>query len=103
VLSVAQLLVLPPLPVQPQVTSVLGSWWEVVANRRFVALTLFASVQFALYNQLYLALPLEAQRVTGSLAAISAVFVVSTLIAIVTQVRLTTWCRSRWAPGRAWQ
>lgn len=68
-------------------------------NRRFVAFTLFGSAYFALYNQIYLALPLEAQRVTGSPVAVSAVFVVSTVVGIALQVPITTWCRARWAPG----
>lgn len=66
-----------------------------MTNRRFVACTLAGSAHFALYNQIYLALPVEAQRVTGSQDAITAVFVVSTVIGIVGQVRITAWCQAR--------
>lgn len=98
-LTFAQLLVLPARRVQPQDRGVLASWWDVARNRRFLAFTLFGSAYSALYNQIYLALPLEAQRVTGSDLAIGAVFVVSTVIGIAGQVRLTAWCRDRWPPG----
>lgn len=99
-LTVAQLIVLPPRAVQRQERGVLGSWWEAASNRRFVAFTLFGSAYFALYNQLYLAFPLEAERVTGSQWSVSAVFVVSTVIGIAFSVRLTRWCRTRWPAGR---
>ncbi|NMH96178.1 MFS transporter [Pseudonocardia acidicola] len=99
VLTVAQVLVLPARPTETQDRGVLGSWWEVVTNRRFVAFTLFGAAYFALYNQLYLALPLEAQRVTGSTASISVVFVVSTVVGIALQVRLTRWLRARRPAG----
>ena len=100
VLTAAQLLVLPARQTEAQRTSVLGSWREVVSNRRFLAFTLSMSAYFALYNQLYMTLPLEAQRVFGHSSAISAVFVISTVIGIAGQVRITRWCRARWEPGR---
>ncbi|MFC5995827.1 MFS transporter [Pseudonocardia hispaniensis] len=98
-LTVAQVVALPGRAAATHPEGVFGSWWTVLRNRRFVAFTLFGSAYFALYNQLYLVLPLEAQRVTGTPAAVAAVFVVSTLVGIVLQVRLTAWCRDRWAPG----
>ncbi|WP_214370626.1 MFS transporter [Pseudonocardia sp. H11422] len=99
-LTAAQLAVLPPRAVERQERGVLGSWWEVATNRRFVAFTLFGSAYFALYNQLYLTFPLEAERVTGGVWSVSAVFVVSTVIGIACSVRLTRWCRARWPAGR---
>ncbi|MGH3973131.1 MAG: MFS transporter [Pseudonocardiaceae bacterium] len=99
VLTVAQLLVLPPRAVQRHDRGVLGSWGEVVTNRRFVAFALFCSVELALFNQLYLALPVEAERVTGSGASVSAVFLLYTVAAIAVQVRITAWCRARWSAG----
>jgi MFS family permease len=101
VLTVAQLLVLPHREVEPQRASVLGSWREVVTNRRFAAFTLALSAYFGLYNQLYLTIPLEAQRVSGLSWAITVVFVVSTLVGVLGQVRITNFCRARWSPGRA--
>ncbi len=99
VLTLAQIVMLPAHAVQRQERTVFSSWWDVVANRRFVAFALAGSVYFALYNQIYLALPLEAQRVTASTASISAVFVVSTVVGIAVQVRITAACRARWSSG----
>ncbi len=99
VLTAAQVVVLPARATEPPDRGVLGSWWQVVGNRRFVAFTLFGSAYFGLYNQLYLVLPVEAQRVTGAEAAVSAVFVVSTLVGIGWQVRITAWCRGHWPAG----
>ncbi|WP_075845399.1 MFS transporter [Saccharomonospora sp. CUA-673] len=101
VLTVAQILVLPHREVEPQQTGVLGSWREVVTNRRFLAFTVSLSAYFGLYNQLYLMIPLEAQRVSGLSWAITLVFVVSTVIGVAGQVRITEWCRARWTSGRS--
>lgn len=100
-LTVAQVLVLPHREVEPQRSSVLGSWREVVTNRRFLAFTVSLSAYFGLYNQLYLTIPLEAQRVSGLSWAITVVFVVSTVIGVFWQVRITEWCRARWSSGRS--
>lgn len=100
-LTVAQLFVLPARAIVPQERSVLGSWREVVTNRRFVLFSLGGAGYFALYNQLYLVLPVEAQRVSGVAGAVSAVFVVSTVVGILGQVRITAWCRARWSAGRS--
>ncbi len=70
-----------------------------MTNRRFVAFALFCSAELALFNQLYLTLSLEAERVTGSGATVSAVFLLYTVAAIAAQVRITTWCRARWSAG----
>lgn len=101
VLTVAQIAVLPPNAVPETTGGVLGSWAEVVRNRRFGAFALGGSAFFALFNQLYLVLPVEAARVTGVAAAVSAVFVVSTVLGIAGQVRITAWCRARWSAGRS--
>lgn len=99
VLTAAQVLVLPHREVEPQRGGVLGSWREVVGNRRFLGFTLALSAYFGLYNQLYLTLPLEAQRVSGLTWAIAVVFGVSTVIGVAGQVRITNWCRARWSSG----
>lgn len=101
VLTVAQLFVLPRRAIEPQDRGVLGSWREVVTNGRFVLFALGGAGYFALYNQLYLVLPVEAQRVSGVAGAVSAVFVVSTVVGILGQVRITDWCRARWSAGRS--
>lgn len=101
VLTVAQLFALPGRPIIPQDRGVLGSWGEVAGNRRFLLFALGGAGYFALFNQLYLAFPVEAQRVSGVAGAVSAVFVISTLIGIAGQVRITEWCRARWTDGRS--
>lgn len=65
VLTAVQLFVLPARPVEPQDRGVMGSWGEVVSNRRFLLFALGGAGYFALFNQLYLVLPVEAQRVSG--------------------------------------
>ncbi|GIJ49293.1 MFS transporter [Virgisporangium aliadipatigenens] len=100
-LSVAQVLLLPYRAPQARGDGVLRSLWQVVRNRRFLVFALAGSVYFTLWNQLYLALPLEVERVTGRPDAVSAVFLVSTVVGIVFGVRLTVACRRRWSAGRS--
>ncbi|MEU4162003.1 MFS transporter [Actinoplanes sp. NPDC026670] len=96
ILTIAQGFVLPAMRRPGPSTGILQSWREVVTNRRFFAYTLAGSAYFALFNQLYLAIPLEAQRVTGHTSAVTAVFVVSTAVGLTSGVRLVTACRRRW-------
>jgi hypothetical protein len=98
-LTVAQVLVLPAHPVESHAEGVLGSWGAVVRNRRFVAFTLCGSAYFALYNQVYLVFPLEAQRVTGTPAVVGVLFAVSTVVGIVLYVRVAAWGGRRWPAG----
>ena len=98
-LTVAQLFVLPHREVDVHTDTVLGSWATVVRNRRFLAFTLCGSAYFALYNQLYLVLPLEAQRVTGTPVAIGALFAVSTVLGILLYVRIADWGTKRLSAG----
>jgi hypothetical protein len=64
-----------------------------------VAFTLCGSAYFALYNQVYLVLPLEAQRVTGTPAVVGVLFAVSTVTGIVLYVPVAAWAGRRWSPG----
>lgn len=80
---------------------VLRDWSEVLANRGFL---LFAAVMLAysvLLSQMYLTLPLEARRATGSDVAVGSLFVLSSILAIVGQVRVTAWCEARYRPPEA--
>ncbi|XVV16379.1 MFS transporter [Actinoplanes sp. CA-131856] len=99
VLTVAQALVLPGVQRPAPEHGVLQAWRRVFTNRRFLGFTLAGAAYFALFNQLYLALPLEAQRVTGHPAAVSAVFIVSTVVGLIAGVRLTKACKRRWSTG----
>jgi MFS family permease len=100
-LTIAQAVVLPVRPVTARRTTVLGDWRECLANRRFIAFTLALTGMFALQNQLYLVLPLQAQRATGSAGAVALIFLVSTVATLGLQVRITRLLSARMARGRA--
>lgn len=99
-LTVLQVLYLPPRE-GGQVhatTSVLADWREALANRAFVLFALGMLGYFGLYNQVYMALPLEVRRVTGSDAAMSLVFLVYGGLGILAQVPITDYCKRHFAP-----
>ncbi|MFI9811969.1 MFS transporter [Saccharothrix variisporea] len=100
VLTVAQALVLPARDVPPHRGTVLDDWRESLADKRFLAFTVALTGMFVLQNQLYLVLPLEVERVTGSARAVAAVFLVSTVATLLLQVRVTRWFE-RMPRGRA--
>ena len=82
--------------------TVLEDWGEVLANRRFILFALGMGLgYYVLFNQLYLALPLEVRRVSGGDEGVSVLFVVSSLMTIVGQVRLTAWAGERLGPPGA--
>ncbi len=105
VLTVAQLFALPARrgTVAAERTSVLEDWRTVVSNRRFVAFATAMIGSYVLSFQVYLALPLQAQYIAGDRAQLvtSALFAVSGVVAVVGQIRITAWFRSRWGTGRA--
>jgi MFS family permease len=97
-LTLLQLVLLPRTPRPERIAPVLSTWRGIIRDGRFLRFCLTMSASFALYNQLYLAVPLEATRVTGAAAATSAVFTVATVVGITTQVPLVTWGRRRLGP-----
>jgi hypothetical protein len=78
-----------------------SDWREALSNRAFVAFaaTMFAS--YALVFQITFGLPLEIRRVTGGHGWVTALFLISAILGLAGQVRLTTWCERRWTPGQA--
>lgn len=98
-LTVAQAVGLPERRPEPARGTVLQDWREVLADRRFVLFSLSCAGLFTLYNQFYLALPLEAARVTGRDWATGAVFGVSTALTLLWQVRITTATGRRYSAG----
>ncbi|MFE9910975.1 MFS transporter [Streptomyces clavifer] len=74
---------------------------EVFANRPFLVLCLAYSTYLLSYNQLYLALPVEVERVTGSQSAIGGLFALSSLLVVGAQLPLTRWSAHRIAPRTA--
>ncbi|HVE96963.1 MAG TPA: MFS transporter [Pseudonocardiaceae bacterium] len=108
VLSVVQLRALPQRrgcdTAGDRTDSVVTQWRSVLANRSFVLFSIAMIGSYVLAFQVYLALPLEVRRLAGSGVAgtvgVAALFVVSGLLTIVGQTRITAWCRDRWGPGR---
>ncbi|MEV0107645.1 MFS transporter [Nocardia sp. NPDC050799] len=105
VLTVAQLLALPAGPALPAPARVpvRTAWAGVLRNRRFVAFSVAMIGSYILSFQMYLALPLQAELITGDGAQwlVSALFVISGVIAVAGQLRITAWFRKRWGTGRA--
>lgn len=101
VLTAAQAFVLPAREVPPSGASVLGDWRRCLADRCFLAFTLALSGMFALQNQLYLVLPLAAERATGTPGSVALLFLVSTLASLLFQMRITKWLEAATSRGRA--
>ncbi|WP_425303172.1 MFS transporter [Nocardia wallacei] len=105
ILTAAQLLALPTrrgeAPAERR--SVLADWRVVVGNRRFVWFAAVMSGSYVLSFQVYLALPLQAEFIAGAhaQALVSALFVVSGLVAVAGQLRITGWFRARWGTARS--
>ncbi|MFI2777865.1 MFS transporter [Streptomyces sp. ALB3] len=74
---------------------------EVFANRPFLVLCLVHSTYLVSYNQLYLALPAEVERATGSQSALGGLFALSSLLVVVAQLPLTRWSARRITPRTA--
>ncbi|MEV6311619.1 MFS transporter [Streptomyces sp. NPDC051840] len=74
---------------------------DVLVNKPFLLLCLVHSTYLVSYNQLYLALPEEVERATGSQAALGGLFALSSLLVVVAQLPLTRWSARRIAPRTA--
>ncbi|WP_322986800.1 MFS transporter [Streptomyces sp. S584] len=74
---------------------------EVFANRPFLVLCLVYSSYLVSYNQLYLALPAQVERATGSQSALGGLFALSSLLVVVAQLPLTRWSAHRLPPRTA--
>ncbi|GAA2429975.1 MFS transporter [Actinomadura vinacea] len=79
---------------------VLTDWREAFGNRTFLGFSVAMIASYALSFQVYLGLPLEVRRVTGGEFGVVALFVISALLGMTGQVRLTAWCKKRWSPGQ---
>ncbi|GAB3300283.1 MFS transporter [Parasphingorhabdus pacifica] len=101
VLTVAQVAVLPVRAVERRETTVLTDWRGVLSDRRFLAFTGALTGMFTLQNQLYLVLPIHAERFTGSPGTVAAIYLVSTLATLALQVRVTEVMKRRWSRGRS--
>ncbi|WP_330241974.1 MFS transporter [Streptomyces sp. NBC_00525] len=94
-LTAAQALTLPAVPVAPGRASVLADWREVVGNRRFMAFASAMVAMVTLESQLYLLLPEGARLATGWDGAAAPVLLVATLSGLALQLRITRTLRRR--------
>ncbi|MEU7004124.1 MFS transporter [Nonomuraea sp. NPDC046570] len=80
---------------------VLREWRRAFTDRAFVAFATAMIASYALSYQMYLALPLEMERLGGGSAGVTVLYAISALLGIAAQVRLTAWCAARWRRGQA--
>jgi MFS family permease len=83
------------IPVAAAEQSILRSWGEPLKNRPFVLFNASVLGYFFLYNQVYLGLPLEIQRLTGSNASVGPLFTILAVVGILGQVPITAWAETR--------
>lgn len=104
-LTVAQLFALPQHAAEQTIekTSVLQDWRAVVANRSFLLFATAMIGSYVLSFQVYLALPLQASLLAPQSESfvVASVFVVSGVVAIAGQLRITRWFAARWGSGRS--
>lgn len=105
-LTVVQLRALPPKTPDAEPgarRSVIADWRVVAANRSFVLFALVMTGSYVLSFQMYLALPVEARRIAGpgvpGTALTTALFAVSGALAVLGQLKVTSWLKARWSPG----
>jgi MFS family permease len=72
-----------------------GGLGLLVRNRRFLALCCGYGAYLLAYNQLYLALPAEVERATGSQAPLAWLFALSSLLVVAAQLPVTRWAGTR--------
>lgn len=105
VLTAAQLLALPQRGVEsaPRQSSFLQDWRVIAGNRPFLLFAAAMIGSYVLTFQVYLALPLQASMLTprSGKALVAALFVISGLVAVLGQLRITRWFTKRWGPGRS--
>jgi MFS family permease len=105
VLTVAQLFALPQHSADPPVekTAILVDWRIVARNRSFFWFSAAMIGSYVLSFQVYLALPLHAAELAPEHESliVAAVFVVSGLVAVGGQLRITRWFSARWGAGRS--
>ncbi|WP_307849990.1 MFS transporter [Crossiella equi] len=103
-LTVLQVRALPARSAPGGGGSVLGGVGEAVRNRPFLLFSVAMIGSYVLSFQIYLTLPLQVRAVAGSefagTAGVGALFAVSGLVAVLGQLRVTAWCRTRFGPAR---
>ena len=104
-LTVAQLFALPSHSADALESraSVLADWRVVLVNRSFLLFAAAMIGSYVLSFQVYLALPLHAGMLApeSESLVVAAVFVVSGVVAVFGQLRITRWFGARWGAGRS--
>ncbi|MCO6010919.1 MFS transporter [Actinoallomurus purpureus] len=77
-----------------------AEWREALGDRVFLAFAVTMCASYSLVYQLSFGLPIEVRQVSGGRAGITALFVLSALLGLAGQIRLTLWCERRWTPGQ---
>jgi MFS family permease len=85
----------------PRRQGVLADWRQVLRNRPFLLFAVAMAGSYVLNFQVYLALPLQVRRATGSETGVAVLFAVSGLLTVIFQVRLTAWFKKRCGPPTA--
>ena len=104
VLTVLQLCALPQQHTAPNnEMSLLEDWRTVLANRSLLLFALAMIGCYVLSFQIYLAVPLQASVLTPQSQdlLVAGLFVVSGLVAVFGQLRITRWFAARWGSGRS--
>lgn len=105
VLTVAQLFALPKRTAAPaqEKTSILDDWRTVATNRSFLLFAAAMIGSYVLSFQVYLAMPLQARYLFPNSDSIvtAMIFVVSGLVAVLGQMRITRCFAQRWGSGRS--
>ncbi|KUI22241.1 MFS transporter [Mycobacterium sp. GA-1285] len=104
-LTIAQLFALPKHnAASPQHnSSILDDWRAVVANRSFLLFAAAMIGSYVLSFQVYLALPLHAKNLMphAESVVVAGIFVISGLVAVAGQLRITQWFAKRWGSGHS--
>ncbi|MEV5533050.1 MDR family MFS transporter [Streptomyces prunicolor] len=88
------------IPGRRQITQK-GGMRTLVHNKPFLALCCAYGAYLLAYNQLYLALPEEVERVAGSQAPLAWLFALSSLLVVGAQLPVTRWAGERLDPRRS--
>jgi len=86
---------------EPSVQRVSADWRQVFGHRSFLLFSAAMAGSYVLNFQVYLGLPLQVRRLTGSEAGVAILFAISGLLTVAGQVRLTAWAKARWTASQA--
>ncbi|WFE26099.1 MFS transporter [Solwaraspora sp. WMMD791] len=88
-------------PTGPEEREAAADWRQVLRHRGFLLFSTAMIGSYVLNFQVYLSLPIEVRRVTGSETGVAILFAVSGLLTVAGQVRTTAWATRRWNPPQA--